>query len=515
MTEPAEAPLLETSKLTKTFGAFVANDRVDLSVLKGQICALLGENGAGKSTLVKCVFGLQRPDGGEIRWKGAPVEISSPVAARALGIGMVFQHFSLFDALSVAENVAVALPAQFSVNDVEGRLAELSSRYGLPLNPQAAVADLSSGERQRVEIVRCLMQDPELIIMDEPTSVLTPQEAEDLFQMLERLTAEGRSVLYISHKLDEVRRLCSAATVLRHGRVVATCDPRETSKAEIARMMVGETVHAARPAAASEGETALELRGLSLPAPSKFGAALKDISFRLPRGAVSAIAGVAGEGQAELFAALSGETLSPRAETISLLGEHVGRLGVVARRRLGAEFISEDRLGHGAAPDFTLSENLLLTRAETDAALLKGGVLRPRAAREMSDQIISDMDVRGAEGDPAARKLSGGNVQKFIVGRSLGRRPDVLIVNQPTWGVDAGAAAHIRRTFVEMAQDGAAVLMISQDLDEIYEIADRIAVLFGGRLSDFEPPSALPPERIGLMMSGAAPRRNAEAPHAA
>ena len=509
-------PILETVEVTKSFGDFVANDRVSLSIAAGEIHALLGENGAGKSTLVKALFGVHRPDSGSILWRGRPVEIGSPARARELGIGMVFQHFSLFDALTVAENVAVALPADYSVARVTRELAEISGRYGLPLNPHALVADLSSGQRQRVEIVRCLMQNPDLVIMDEPTSVLTPQEAEDLFAMLERLTAEGRAVLYISHKLDEVRRLCQHATVLRHGRVVGSCVPAETDKAELARMMVGETVHAARPAGAAAGaEVALRVRDLSMPAPNLFGTALKNISFTLPAGQVSAIAGIAGNGQGELFAALSGESPCTGPETIAIFGRPVGRLGITARRRMNADFISEDRLGHATAPDMTLSENVLVTRAKTDAELLSGGILRKGLAGRIAARIRKAFDVGAAADDPAARALSGGNLQKFIIGRAVDRAPALLVVDQPTWGVDAGAAAHIRRTLVELARGGAAILVISQDLDEIYEIADRIAVLCEGRLTDFHPAADLSTEQIGLWMSPTMAAQDAEGAHLA
>ncbi len=496
-------PLLEAVEVTKRFGSFVANDRVSLRLFGGEVHALLGENGAGKSTLVKCFFGINRPDGGSIRWRGQAVEVASPAKARELGIGMVFQHFSLFDALTVAENIAVALPMSMSVARVAGELAAISARYGLPLKPDAVVADLSAGERQRVEIVRCLMQNPDLIIMDEPTSVLTPQEVEDLFAMLQQLTAEGRAILYISHKLEEVRRLCQRATVLRLGKVVADCDPAQVPKAELARMMVGETVHAARPAGlAQAGEDALVVDRLSLPAASLFGTGLREISFSLPAGRVSAIAGIAGNGQSELFAALSGERPCQPDTAIRLFGRPAGRLGIVERRRMNADFISEDRLGHATAPDLTLGENILVTRAKTDPALLNRGVLVMRRAAAISDRIRKAFDVRTAARDPLARALSGGNLQKYVVGRAVDRDPALLVVNQPTWGVDAGAAAHIRRTLVDLAKNGAAILVISQDLDEIYEIADRIAVLCAGRLSDFHPAAGLTAERIGLMMSG-------------
>ena len=500
-------PILETVEVTKSFGDFVANDRVSLSIAAGEIHALLGENGAGKSTLVKALFGVHRPDSGSILWRGRPVEIGSPARARELGIGMVFQHFSLFDALTVAENVAVALPADYSVARVTRELAEISGRYGLPLNPHALVADLSSGQRQRVEIVRCLMQNPDLVIMDEPTSVLTPQEAEDLFAMLERLTAEGRAVLYISHKLDEVRRLCQHATVLRHGKVTGDCNPRNETASSLARMMVGgEVSEITRPEAIKAGKVLLEAKGLNAPARTPFSTALKDIYLEVKAGEILAIAGVAGNGQSELFDALSGEYPVDDNISVQIDGQPVGAKGINARRKLGAGFVPEERHGHAAVTGMTLSENLILARNQAESeTFLAGGplrVIRRAVARARTGEIAGFMDVRKSGENPAAGSLSGGNLQKFIVGRELDRKPKVIIVNQPTWGVDAGAAAHIRQSLVDLAKSGSAVLVISQDLDEIFEIATRIAVISEGRLSDSHPAETMTRERIGLLMGG-------------
>lgn len=522
MSAPAP-PLLETIGLGKTYGSFVANEDISLRLAAGTIHALLGENGAGKSTLVKSLYGIHRPTNGEIRWHGAPVTLRSPLHARSLGIGMVFQHFSLFDAMTVAENVALGLPRDWSLARTAAQLADVSASYGLALKPQAVVADLSPGERQRIEIVRCLMQKPELIILDEPTSVLTPQEAEDLFTMLETLTAEGKSILYISHKLEEVRRLCQDATILRHGRVVGTCQPQSVTAADIARMMVGDVVTTAQreTRAQAPSAVAVQVKGLSLPAESLFGVALKDISFALPAGQISAIAGIAGNGQSELFNALSGERLARTPGTITFRDQPVGRIGIIARRRMGADFVSEDRLGHATAPELSLSDNVFVTRAQTDDDLLTAGFLRRGAARRLVARIRAAFDVRAAQADPPAASLSGGNLQKFIIGRAVDRRPGILIIHQPTWGVDAGAAAHIRRELMALAAEGTALLVISQDLDEIFEIADRIAVLRHGALTPFLPTTDLDAEKIGLLMAeadgspGAAGTKRGRTPHAA
>jgi len=496
-------PLIEAQQVTRRFGALVANDSVDLRVEPGEIHALLGENGAGKSTLVKMLYGLLQPDSGRLLWRGEPMHLPNPRAARARGIGMVFQHFSLFDALTVAENVALALDTAEPVPKVAARLAEVSRAYGLPLDPAREVWRLSVGERQRVEIVRCLMQDPKLLILDEPTSVLTPQEAEGLFATLERLRGEGRAVLYISHKLEEVRRLCEAATILRQGRVVARCDPRRETAASLAALMVGSEVGAVRHEEVPAGPVRLAVANLSIPSPDPHGTALRDVSLTVQAGEVLGIAGVAGNGQDELFAALSGEIAAPRDEIIILDGVAVGREGITQRRKRGAAFVPEERLGHATAPGFALSDNALLSGHATNGFVRHGLFDRARMLASV-EAVTRAFDVRKGPRDPAARALSGGNLQKFIVGREVLRRPGLLIVSQPSWGVDAGAARLIRQALVDLARQGSAVLVISQDLDELLEIADRIAVIFHGRLSSALPLREVTREKLGLLMGGAA-----------
>jgi simple sugar transport system ATP-binding protein len=503
MAQSSSNTLLDVRGLTKRFGTLVANDAVDLRIGESEIHALLGENGAGKSTFVKMLYGALQPDAGVINWGGKTVDVPTPAAARDLGIGMVFQHFSLFEALTVAENIALALPPGRSLRDVGREAEELSAQYGLSLKATSQIADLSVGERQRVEIVRCLMQDPKLIIMDEPTSVLTTAETEQLFVTLERLRDEGRSILYISHKLAEVQRLCSAATVLRHGKVVATCDPRAENPTSMARMMVGEDVEAVRaePEAVDLSvPPTLQLNKLDLPKDNPFGTDLVNIELVLRPGEVAAIAGIAGNGQGELFDAISGErpTLP---EQLTLFGEKAGHYSITRRRKMGAAFVPEERLGHGAVPTASLSDNVMLSRARSEQQLSGSGVLRWNVARSLKDRITKAFDVRKGSDDPVAGSLSGGNLQKFVVGREFDRDPKLLVINQPTWGVDAGAAAHIRKSLVELARNGAAVLVISQDLDEILEIADRIAVLAEGHLSPFLFAGDTDREAIGLLLS--------------
>ncbi|WP_436398865.1 ABC transporter ATP-binding protein [Roseobacter sp. S98] len=494
-------PLLSLKGLTKAYPGVVANDDVSLSIAPGEVHALLGENGAGKSTLVKMIYGLVKPDQGAMQMNGADFTPPEPRAARAAGVGMVFQHFSLFDALSVAENIALGMENAPAMGALSEQIRQVSDTYGLPLAPDRTVGDLSAGERQRVEIIRCLLQEPKLLIMDEPTSVLTPQEVEILFETLRKLSAEGTAILYISHKLEEIRALCDAATILRLGKVVGTCVPRETTARDMAEMMVGKVLATPSRAGAEPGEPVLKIENLSHPSPSAFGMPLRDINLTLRRGEVLGIGGVAGNGQDELLAALSGEMRSP-AGMIRFKGEDIGPAGPEARRRLGVLAAPEERLGHAAAPNMSLTENAMLTGA-TREGLMRNGFLNWTAAKDFAERIIETFDVRTPGPGNAARALSGGNLQKFVIGREVLQRPEVLVVNQPTWGVDASAAAAIRQALLDLATGGAAVIVISQDLDELMEISDRFAALNEGRLSDPLPAQGLSVEQIGLMMGGA------------
>jgi simple sugar transport system ATP-binding protein len=489
--------------ITKDFGVLRANDNVDFSIRPGEIHALLGENGAGKSTLVKILYGALQPTAGEIRWKGAPVVIPNPAAARKLGIGMVFQHFSLFDALTVAENISLALAEAMAMGQLKERVKTVSAEYGLPLNPDSVIADLSVGQRQRVEIVRCLLQEPQLIIMDEPTSVLTPQEADDLFVTLKRLASEGCSVLYISHRLEEVRAICHHATVLRHGKVVAECDPQQETAAQLASLMVGAEIRELTPPepVPDTAPVRLAIKGLSQPKPHPFAVALDNISLEVRGGEIVSIAGVAGNGQDEFFDVLSGEILA-EAGSIMIDGVECRKKGVNARRRLNAAFVPEERIGHGAVPRFRLSANTVLTRHGTKDGLVRSGVVNLGGARTIVNRVTEAFDVRKAAPDPEAASLSGGNLQKFVVGREYDRKPGIFVVTQPTWGVDAGAATTIRQALVDLARAGSAVLIVSQDLDEILEISDRIAVMSHGKLSTPRDARGITREEIGLLMTG-------------
>jgi simple sugar transport system ATP-binding protein len=432
---------------------------------------------------------------------GKPFTPAEPRAARAAGIAMVFQHSSLFEALDVAENVALGMENPPPMKDLAQRIKEVSETYGLPLNPSRIVGDLSAGERQRVEIIRCLLQDPKVLIMDEPTSVLTPQEVEILFETLRKLKSEGTAILYISHKLEEIRALCDHATVLRLGEVVGTCDPRETSAREMAELMVGGTLHVPEREAGESGETLMQISGLSAPSPAEYGTALKDITLDIRAGDVIGIGGVAGNGQDELLGALSGE-IKVGVGQVAFMGQDIGQLAPDARRSLGICAAPEERMGHAAAPDMSLTENAALTgRKRKDLA--KNGFIDWNKTRNFAEIIIERFDVRTPGAGNAARSLSGGNLQKFVIGREILQDPKILIVNQPTWGVDASAAAAIRQALLDLAAKGAGVIVISQDLDELIEISDQFAALNEGRLSKPRPAQGLTVEEIGLMLGGA------------
>ena len=493
------SPLLSLQGITKRYPGVVANQDVSLTVLPGQAHAVLGENGAGKSTLMKIIYGSVKPDEGTMLFQGRPVHIRNPQEARKLGISMVFQHFSLFDTLTVAENVWLGLDKSLPLAEVTRRIEAKAREYGLDIEPQRPVHTLSVGEMQRVEIIRALLSEPKLLILDEPTSVLTPQAVEKLFVVLHQLVAQGCSLLYISHKLHEIRALCSACTVLRAGQVTGSCDPREESNASLSRLMIGAEPPALAPTPRTPGEVVLDVQRLSLPKDDPFGVDLQDIALQVRAGEVVGLAGVSGNGQRELMWALSGEDTRADAAAVRVAGQAAGRLGPQQRRRLGLHFVPEERLGRGAVPSMGLAHNLLLTRKD---ALGAGGWIRMGALQSQARGIIERFKVKASGPDAAARSLSGGNLQKFIVGREISAAPRLLIVSQPTWGVDVGAAAQIRGEILALRDAGCAVLVVSEELEELFEISDRLHVIAKGRLSPSLARSEATVARIGEWMSG-------------
>jgi simple sugar transport system ATP-binding protein len=496
-----QTPRLELRGITKTYAGVTANRDVSLDLLPGDIHAVLGENGAGKSTLMKVAAGVVKPDAGTIRWEGRAVRFRNPAQARALGIGMVFQQFSLFETLTVAENVALALPGRPGAVALAERVAALSRRYGLPLDPFRPVHALSTGERQRVEIMRALMLDPTLLILDEPTSVLAPPAVRALFEALRRLAAEGCSIVYVSHKLDEIRQLCTRATVLRAGRVTGRCDPRDETPETLARMMIGRELPRPIRRAAATGDTLLELVDLQHAPSDPFAIPLMGLRLTVRAGEVVGVAGVSGNGQRELVEAISGEAPVADPAAVRLCGVHAGRLGPADRRALGLCVVPEERLGRAAVASMSLAQNGLLTAQRQGQ--VRRGFIRRQAADAFVRRCIDEYDVRCAGPGAEAQSLSGGNLQKLLVGREVLQRPRVIAIAQPTAGVDVGASAFIRQAILDLRGKGVAILVVSEDLDELFELSDRIAVMARGQLSPALPVSDTSVEQVGLLMAGA------------
>ncbi len=538
-------PRLELVGISKRYPGVQANQDVSLAVAPGEIHGVLGENGAGKSTLMKIIYGAVHPDAGELRLDGRVVRIASPRQARALGIAMVFQHFAIFESLTVAENVWLGVDTKLSRAEVVRRVQEVAASYELDPEPgrlvDRRVSELSVGERQRVELLRALLGAPRVLILDEPTAVLTPQAAEKVFVTLRRLAADGCAILYISHKLDEIRALCTRCTVLRAGRVTGVVDPRRETNHSLSELMLGAVPpplvrrpvavagagsHAASASAsggtdagpvvvtggAASSSLVLELRGLTLPRREAFGAALAELRLTVRAGEILGIAGISGSGQRELMDALSGEDVRVPPGVLLLGGRDLAGLTVRQRRALGLCFVPEERIGRGTVPGLSLSANTLLTRRE---AVARGGLLRWVAARRLAARLIRRFSVRAHSPEALAASLSGGNLQKFIMGREIDARPRVLLVAQPTWGLDVGAARQIHRELLALAEAGVAVLVVSEDLEELLELAGDIVVMARGRFSPRVAVRDATIAELGAWMSGLEAGGAANAPKAA
>lgn len=500
------SPLLSLRGISKSYGQIHANRHIDLDVAPRSIHAILGENGAGKSTLMKLIYGVEQPDSGTVAWNGHPLSLASPAEARRAGIGMVFQHFSLFESLTVVENIRLIVPGRKA--EIAERIRMLGRDFGLEVDPLAHVHALSVGERQRVEIIRCLMSDPKLLILDEPTSVLPPQAVEKLFETLRRLRDGGVAILFISHKLEEIQSLCDRATILRGGRVTGHVDPREHDAHDLARMMIGRDMPEPMPALPlARGEKRLEIIGLDYRPDDPFAVPLSNISLAVRGGEILGIAGISGNGQSELAALISGETVLPREQRdrIFMMGEDVSTLDPAARRRLGFAFVPEDRLGRGAVPEMSLTLNSLLTAHPLN--LVRHGLLDEVQATAFTNDCIRQYDVRTHGSNAEAGSLSGGNLQKFIVGREIMLAQKLLFLAQPTWGVDIGAASAIRKRLITLRNEGMAILVISEELEELFELSDFIQVLYHGTLSPPLVTRDTRPEEIGRYMIGAHPPR--------
>ena len=494
---------LKVTNISKSYSGSFANQNVSLTIQPGEIQALLGENGAGKSTLMKIIYGLVRPDAGQIEWEGQLINISSPEKARSLGIAMVFQHFSLFETLNVTENIALAQPKnqKWELARLAKKIRTLSQHYGLSVDPDRPIHTLSVGERQRVEIIRCLSQTTRLLILDEPTAVLTPQETEKLFITLRQIAQEGCSILFSSHKLQEVQSLCGSATVLRQGQVVARCNPQVETPASLARMMIGSDVPESKGRKSiGIGEVCLRVNDLYLKPDHPFGTPLQNIQLEVCAGEIVGIAGVAGNGQGELLSALSGQVISPKEGMIQMGEMPVGNYGAAKRRRLGMAYAPEERTEKGAVPSLSLLENALLTGY--GQGLVSRGLIRKSKLKAWTQRICDLFNVKQAGLNSAAGSLSGGNLQKFIMGREIQQNPTVLIAAHPSWGVDVNATASIHEALIELRDGGAAVLVISEDLDELFILCDRIGAIYKGKLSPLKPIQDSSRDEIGRWMGG-------------
>jgi simple sugar transport system ATP-binding protein len=495
-------PRLQLIGITKSYPGVVANSDVALTVMPGEIHAVLGENGAGKSTLMKIIYGSVKPDSGEMLLNGQLMNIRNPKEARANGISMVFQHFNLFDTMTVAENVWLGL-TRSSLDQVVASIVAKAQEYGLDVDPARPVHTLSVGEMQRVEIIRALLTRPELLILDEPTSVLTPQAVEKLFVVLRTLAAEGCSILYISHKLHEIRELCSACTVLRGGKVTGVCNPSQESNASLSRLMIGAEPPQLEHRPQKAGAPVLTVKALHLAREDQFGVDIDGIDLQVCAGEVVGIAGVSGNGQKELLYALSGEDCRAPKGSVTIGTSDVSAMHPGDRRKRGLHFVPEERLGRGAVPTLSLAHNLLLTRTGSIAwRRFFGGWIRVRQLEEHATRIIQAFNVKAGGARAVARSLSGGNLQKFIVGREIDAKPELFIVSQPTWGVDVGAAAQIRGEILALRDAGCAVLVVSEELEELFEVSDRLHVIARGRLSPAIAVAEATVEKIGEWMSG-------------
>lgn len=495
-------PVLELKGITKRFGALTANDGVSLHLKKGEILALLGENGAGKTTLMNILFGHYAADAGEVRVNGQHLPPGQPRAAIAAGVGMVHQHFTLGGNLTVTENIIIgseSLLRLSSRQDVaKARILALARTFGLPIDPDARVADLSVGERQRVEILKALYRDASILILDEPTAVLARPEAEQLFRILRGMTRGGLSIIFISHKLHEVMAASDRVTVLRGGRVVAERVTADTSAAELAELMVGRSVSRPKRDAHPAGAPVVVARGLTVTAGG--GAALDAIDFEVRQGEILGIVGVSGNGQAMLGRVLSG-LARPDAGRLTFDGQDMAGFTPRDAVRQGIGRVPEDRHAEGAVGDLAVWENAVLERLR-EPAFSRWGVVRRTAARAHAADLIRRFDIRGAAPETRTRLLSGGNMQKLILGRNLAARPRFLLANQPTRGLDEGAIAAVHAELLAARAAGAAILLISEDLDEAVGLSDRIQAIVKGRLSAPVPSDQADARTLGLMMAG-------------
>ncbi|MCL2568076.1 MAG: ABC transporter ATP-binding protein [Oscillospiraceae bacterium] len=499
--------IIEMRGITKEFPGVVANDDITLQLKKGEIHALLGENGAGKSTLMSVLFGLYKPERGHIYKNGEEIRITGPNDATRLGIGMVHQHFKLVHNFTVLENIVLGVETTkngvLQMKDARERVLALSKQYGLEIDIDKEVGDITVGMQQRVEILKMLYRQNEILIFDEPTAVLTPQEIESLMQTMKGLAAEGRSILFITHKLDEIKQVADRCTVLRKGKLIGTVDVPTTSKEELSEMMVGrKVVLSLDKAEAHVGERILEVRNLSLKNKGSEKNKLTNVSFDVNAGEIVCVAGIEGNGQTDLVYALTGLT-PPDSGTVTMMGKDITRMGIRSRGKLGMAHIPEDRHKHGLILDYTLAYNAILERYYTPQ-FQTCGFLKQGEIHAYADRLIERFDIRsGCGADTVTRSMSGGNQQKVIVGREIDRDPHLLIAVQPTRGLDVGAIEYIHKQLLKQRDEGKAVLLVSLELEEVMNISDRILVMYEGEIVADVDPKAVTYQELGLYMAGA------------
>ena len=499
---------IEMLNITKRFPGIIANDNVTIQLKRGEIHALLGENGAGKSTLMSVLFGMYQAEEGEIRKDGKVVKINNPNDANALGIGMVHQHFKLVECFSVLDNIILGVEdvsKGFLQRDkARAKVMELSERYGLQVDPDAIIEDISVGMQQRTEILKMLYRDNEILIFDEPTAVLTPQEIEELLQIMKNLAAEGKSILFITHKLNEIVAVADRCSVLRKGKYMGTCDIAGCTKADLSRMMVGRDVEfAVQKEPAKPTDVVLEVKGLTVPSKRSKKNAVNNVSFKVRAGEIVCIAGIDGNGQSELVYGITG--LEPvSGGTVNFMGQDITKAPIRKRSLMGMSHIPEDRHKHGMVLDYTLEDNMILQRYFDPEFTNKFGFLRRKNIRTFAERLIEQFDVRSGQGPiTIARSMSGGNQQKAIIAREIEKDPKLLIAVQPTRGMDVGAIEYAHRQIVNQRDAGKAVLLVSLELDEVMSVSDRILVMYEGELVGELDPKKTNVEELGLYMAGA------------
>ena len=499
---------IEMLNITKCFPGIIANDNITLQLKKGEIHALLGENGAGKSTLMSVLFGLYQPEEGEIRKDGKKVEIKDPNDANDLGIGMVHQHFKLVECFSVLDNIILGVETTkngfLQKDDARKKVLELSRKYSLAVEPDAIIEDITVGMQQRTEILKMLYRDNEILIFDEPTAVLTPQEIDELMQIMKNLAAEGKSILFISHKLAEIMAVADRCTVLRKGKYIGTVNTKDTTPAELSAMMVGRNVNFhVEKKPAEPGDVVLEVKNMTMASKVHKNNAVKNVSFQVRRGEIVCIAGIDGNGQTELVYGLTG--LEPLVSgELFLCGQDITHTSIRKRSTMGMSHIPEDRHKHGLVLDYSLEDNMILQRYFEPEFTDKAGFLRRKNIRGYAERLIEQYDVRSGQGPVTiARSMSGGNQQKAIVAREIDKDPELLVAVQPTRGLDVGAIEYIHRQLVAQRDEGKAVLLVSLELDEVMDVPDRILVMYEGEIVGELDPKTTTQEELGLYMAGA------------